>query len=256
MQIGVMFPQFAIGNDPAAIRAYAQALEGLGYAHIAVSDHVLGASVAHRPDWRGPYTSADPFHEALTLAAFLAAAAPSVALSTCVLVLPQRRTGLVLRQALALRAITGGRFRLGVGIGWNPVEFQALRRPFATRAGSVERQIAALRTAAPDLPVWTGGWVGGSRSEAALQRIGRLADGWMPLALPPDEDTRAALARLWRYAEDSLDGGGPDEWAQAAAFWRAAGATHLTLHTGADGRVGPDGPVTALRAFRETVGMA
>ncbi len=126
MRLGAIFPQTEIGNDPAAIRDYAEAVEEMGYQYILAYDHVLGASTASRPGWSGPYTSETSFHEIFVLFGYLAAVTRRVELVTGVLILPQRQTALVAKQAAALDVLSGGRLRLGVGVGWNAVEFQAL----------------------------------------------------------------------------------------------------------------------------------
>src|SRR5215510_6895325 len=145
MRSGVVFPQTEIGNDPAAPRDYAQAVEGMGYTHILAYDHVLGASLEHRPDWKGPYTSDTPFHEVFVLLSFLAAVTQRVELVTGVLILPQRQTALVAKQAASLDVLSGGRFRLGVGIGWNEVEYEGLNEDFHTRGARSSEQIKVLR---------------------------------------------------------------------------------------------------------------
>ena len=122
MRIGAIFPQTEIGNDPDAIRDYAQAVEEMGYQHILAYDHVLGANTAARPGWSGPYTSATPFHEIFVLFGYLAAITQRVELVTGVVILPQRQTALVAKQAAAVDVLSGGRLRLGVGVGWNEVE--------------------------------------------------------------------------------------------------------------------------------------
>src|ERR671939_328204 len=126
MRIGVVFPQTEIGTDPIAIRDYAQAVEAMGYRHLLIYDHVLGASTANRPGWRGAYTSDTPFHEPFVLFGYLAALTRQLELVTGVIILPQRQTVLVAKQAAEIDVLSGGRLRLGVGIGWNAVEYQGL----------------------------------------------------------------------------------------------------------------------------------
>lgn len=204
MQIGAIFPQTEIGSDPAAVRDYAQAVEDLGYGHITAYDHVLGASTANRPDWRGSYTSAAMFHEIFVLFGYLAALTRRVELVSGVLILPQRQTALVAKQAAEVDVLSGGRLRLGVGVGWNAVEFEALGEDFQTRGARIEEQIAVLRAlwtqpvvdfhgrwhqipaaginplpVQRPIPIWMGGYV-----DTVLRRIGRVADGWLPSALP------------------------------------------------------------------------
>jgi len=145
VHIGVIFPQTEIGSDPGAIREYAHAVEGLGYHHLQVFDHVLGADPQGHSGWRGPYTYKDAFHEPFALFGYLAAITQRLELVTGVIILPQRQTVLVAKQAAQIDVLSGGRFRLGVGIGWNAVEYEALGESFHNRGRRVEEQIRVLR---------------------------------------------------------------------------------------------------------------
>ena len=145
MRIGVTFPQTEFGNDPGALRAYAQSIEGLGYAHFLAYDHVLSADPTNRPGWSGPYTTAHPFHEVFVLLGFVAAVTDRVELVTGVVILPQRQTALVAKQAAEVDVLSSGRLRLGVGVGWNAVEFEGLGKEFADRGARSEEQIALMR---------------------------------------------------------------------------------------------------------------
>src|SRR4029453_13337251 len=210
MRIGVVFPQTEIGADPTGVRDYAQAVEELGYRHILVYDHVRGASTRSRPGWTGAYNSEDMFHEVFVLYGYLAAITRTVELVTGVLVLPQRQTALVAKQAAAIDVLSGGRLRLGIGVGWNAVEYQALNENFHNRGVRSEEQIALLRAlwtepavtfngrwhAVADaglnplpvqrpIPIWIGGY-----SEVTLQRAARLADGYFPAGKPADDQVR------------------------------------------------------------------
>ena len=143
MRVGAVFPQTEIGTDPVVIRDYAQAVEELGYQHILIYDHVLGAGTDTRPDWRGPYTHQHMFHEPFVLLSYLAAITQHVELATGVIILPQRQTALVAKQAAELDVLSGGRLRLGIGVGWNPVEYEALGVDFHTRgARGADRSVA------------------------------------------------------------------------------------------------------------------
>jgi probable F420-dependent oxidoreductase len=159
MRFGAVFPQTEIGSDPVAIRDWGQAVEELGYRHILIYDHVLGASTANRPDWRGPYTSETLFHEPFVLYGYFAALTRRVELVTDVLILPQRQTALVAKQAAEVDVLSGGRLRLGVGVGWNAVEYEALGEEFGNRGARSEEQIAVLRAlwTAP-VVTFTGRW--------------------------------------------------------------------------------------------------
>jgi probable F420-dependent oxidoreductase len=265
MQLGAVLPSGEIGVGPADAMAYATGLETLDFAHVAAYEHVLGADIAARPDWRGPYTAADPFREPLVLFAFMAALTTSLSFATSVLILPQRQTALVAKQAAEVALLSGGRFRLGVGIGWNAVEYEALGVPWERRGRRLEEQIEVLRqlwsnasidfagefhtiTAAginplPSalVPLWLGG---GEASDRVLERIARLADGWMvPFHDGREAASRIALLRERRMTHRSdpigIEGRmvlrqlGADRsvWRQAAEAWRDAGATHLSVAT-------------------------
>lgn len=260
--MGAVFPQTEIGSDPADVRKWAEAVEGLGYQHILAYDHVIGAGVDTRPGWHG-YTSDDSFHEVFVLFGYLAAVTSSVELVTGVLILPQRQTGLVAKQAAAIDVLSGGRLRLGVGVGWNPVEYDVLGESFGNRGARIEEQVALLRAlwAEPtitfdgrwhqvdnagidprpphQIPIWFGG-----NAEAVLRRTGRIGDGWLPQR-PPDDTAAAMLDRIRGYAEEAgrsrsdigfearLSAGQvPREgWADYVAGWRGLGATHLSVST-------------------------
>jgi probable F420-dependent oxidoreductase len=279
VRIGAVFPQTEIGNDPVAIRDWAQAVEDLGYRHVLAYDHVLGAGVDTRAGWSG-YSIDDPFHEIFVLFGYLAAVTRTVELVTGVLVLPQRQTALVAKQAAEVDVLSGGRLRLGVGVGWNYVEYEALGESFTNRGARSEEQVAVLRelwanrlvthtgrwhhidNAGIDprpsrgtIPIWFGG-----NAEAALRRVGQLGDGWFPQR-PPDEVARAMLERVRRYAREagrdaaqigfeprlSLAQVPEREWTEFAAGWRDLGATHLCVNTMGLGLVSPDDHVAALR---------
>src|SRR5258708_1972144 len=145
MRIGVVFPTNDIGPDPIAVRDYAQAVEGLGYSHILVYDHVLGADPAQYPGWKGSYTQENQFHEPFVLFGFLCGVTTTIELATGVIVLPQRQTALVAKQAAEVDILSGGRLRLGVGVGWNTVEFEALGMTFGDRGRRIDEQIRVLK---------------------------------------------------------------------------------------------------------------
>lgn len=199
MRMGVIFPQTEIGTDPAAIRDFAQTAEALGYDHILAYDHVLGANAATRPSWRGVYTLEHMFHEPFVLFGHLAACTRRIELATGILILPQRQTALVAKQAAQVDVLSGGRLRFGVGVGWNDVEYEALGADFHTRGARVKEQIEVLRAlwtqpsvtfqgrwhrirdaginplpVQRPIPLWMGG-----ESDVVLRRAVRLADGWM-----------------------------------------------------------------------------
>jgi probable F420-dependent oxidoreductase len=204
MRYGAILPQTEIGPDPRNVVSFAQAAEQSGFDHLLVYDHVLGADTSSRPHWRGAYTASDQFHEPFVLYGFLAAHT-AMELVAGVLVLPQRQTALVAKQAAEVDLLTGGRFRLGVGVGWNDVEYEALGMDFANRGARYEEQIALLRLLwTRDVVTFDGRfhqvneagilprpvqrpipvWMGGGAGRRVLERIGRLADGWISLAAP------------------------------------------------------------------------
>ncbi len=231
MQIGAIFPQTEIGTDAGAIAEYGQAVEAMGYEYLVAYDHVLGANTASRPDWKGPYTLDSMFHEPFVLFAYLAAVTKKLVFATGIIILPQRQTALVAKQAACLDVLSGGRLRLGVATGWNPVEYEALGVPFAGRGARIDEQVAVLRAlwtqpavtfrgdfhAIPDaginplpvqrpIPIWMGGG-GGSpltkqpASEDVLRRVARLADGWMA-QFGPDDRGREIWERVQGYCRE------------------------------------------------------
>ncbi|MDR7545231.1 MAG: LLM class F420-dependent oxidoreductase [Armatimonadota bacterium] len=258
MQLGVVFPQTEIGTDPAVIRDFAQAVEDLGYDYMLAYDHVLGAETANRPGWQG-YDREDPFHEPFALFGYLAGCTRRLGLATGILILPQRQTALVAKQAAEVDLLSGGRLRLGVGLGWNPVEYEALGMDFHTRGVRVVEQVKVLRAlwtqevvtfrgrwhtiveaginplpVQRPIPIWMGG-----SADVVLRRAARLADGWMygggrpsPFGRPPASTPREMVERLRR--ELALTGRDP------ASF-------------GIEGRIplGSGGPETWRRAVNE-----
>ncbi len=219
MKLGVVFPHHEIGTDAGAIKAYAQGAEALGADHMLIYDHVLGAGPNRPGGWRGPYDKDVAFHEPFTVFSFMAAVTSNITFATCVLVLPQRQTALVAKQAAELAILSGNRFRLGIGTGWNEVEYQALDVPFAARGERQEEQVEVLRmlwtsdslsyagkfhTVAeasilprPDRPVPI--WFGGG-APALLKRCALLGDGWLPIG-GPNEVSANAIRDLRTHRE-------------------------------------------------------
>ncbi len=263
MKLGAIFPQTEIGSDPAALRDYAQAVEGMGYSYLLAYDHVLGAGAASRPGWTR-YSSEHPFHEPFVLFGYLAGCTRTLEFATGVLVLPQRQTALVAKQAAEVDLLSGGRLRLGVGVGWNPVEYEGLNEEFHTRGARIDEQVALLRAlwteplvtfkgrwhtvdeaginplpAQRPIPIWFGG-----ETEPALRRAARLGDGWIGLGAPTAE-RREMVQRLHGYLHEAgrapaafgvesqlaLDRGGEETWAAEAAGWAALGAERLCVST-------------------------
>jgi probable F420-dependent oxidoreductase len=290
MKIGVVFPQTEIGTDPAAIRDYAQAVEAMGYTHFLAFDHVLGANPDRPGGWKGPYTHRHAFHEPFVLFGFLAGVTTRTELVTGIIILPQRQTALVAKQTAAVDVLSGGRLRLGVAVGWNPVEFEALGEDFRTRGRRIEEQIEVMRAlwtrelvtftgkhhrisdaglnplpVQRPIPVWMGG-----ESEVVQRRMARVADGWMP-HFRPGEAAQAAVDRLHgmiREAGRDPNGFGiegrmtlpqipPADWGKELEVWRAMrGISHLCIHTAGMGLKTPADHIQTLRRFRVAVGLA
>ena len=294
MQIGAIFPQTEIGADPVQVREFAQAVEDLGYAYIFIADHVLGADDAHhRHDYYEIYNHRSLIHESLTVLGYLAAVTKTVGLVTGILILPQRQTVLVAKQAAEVDVLSGGRLRLGIGVGWNPVEFEALGQNFKDRGRRSEEQIALLRAlwtqevvdfrgrwhrvdhaglnplpVQRPIPIWIGAGNSGSPipPDAVLRRIARLADGWSP-SFPPDEKGRRAVASVQGYAtaagrdpatlglEGRLGVGSkqPEEWRAEVKAWEDLGATHLCIETRRFGLRSLDEHIDTFRRFKEAI---
>ena len=286
MQIGVVFPQTEIGSDPGAIRAYARRVEELGFSHLLAYDHVLGADPAVHAPWTGPYDVDTTFHEPFVLYGYLAGLT-SLELVTGIIILPQRQTALVAKQAAEVDLLTGGKFRLGVGLGWNPVEYEALGKNFTDRGRRMAEQVRLMRQLwtqrsvtfagehetvtgaglAPlpvqrPIPVWFG-----AASRPAYRRVGRLADGWFP-QMPPDsrlEDARQVIAQAAAEADRdpaSIGMEGRVSWRDADRLvdhvgrWRAAGASHVSVNTMGSGLGGVDGHLAALTEAAEALQLA
>ena len=263
MRIGVVFPQTELGGDPGAVRAFATAASELGYAHIAVFDHVVGADPAVHRGWSGPYDVHTTFHEPFVLFGYLAALT-SLELVTSILILPQRQTVLVAKQAAEIDLLTQGKLRLGVGLGWNEVEYEALGQNFSDRGARLAEQVALLRRLWTETSVTVAGehehvtgagiaplpvqrpipiWIG-ARADVALRRAGRIADGWFPMDQPGPALTRstaivhsAALkagrdpSTLGMEGRINLGSESSSSIDQQIAAWREAGATHLSINT-------------------------
>ncbi len=280
-----MFPQTEIGADRGAIRSYAQRVEELGFSHVLAYDHVLGADPAVHAGWSGPYDVHTTFHEPFVLFGYLAGVT-SLALVTGIIILPQRQTALVAKQAAEVDLLTGGRFRLGIGLGWNAVEYEALGKNFADRGRRMDEQVELLRRLwtertvtfdgayetvtgaglAPlpvqrPIPVWFGG-----QSRRAYVRVGRLADGWFP-QLPPDsrlDEARQVIAAAAEEAgrdpaaiamEGRVSWGGADRLIDHVGRWQAAGASHVCINTMGAGLGSVDGHLEVLAQAAAALGL-
>ena len=283
MQISAWFPTRDIGTDPARIRDWAQAAEELGYDHIEVPDHVFGATA--RDGWSPRYNEQDPFHETFVTLGFLAGVTTTIGLASGVLILPQRQTGVVAKQATQVDILSGGRLRLGVGVGWNHVEYEALNEDWKSRGTRQREQVEVLKKLwCDDLVTYQGRfhqftevnitprpvqrpipvWFGGS-SDAVVKRAAQIGDGWMPI-MAPDHEAEAKLEQLRNHLSDCgrdpsafgiegwlrMDKADPDEWSVAAEGWRKLGADIVMLYPMY--RIPNfDDQIETLRRFKEVV---
>ena len=286
MQIGAIFPQTEIGADPVAVRDFAQAAEALGYQHLLVFDHVLGADASQREQWERPYRHTDMFHEPFVLFGYLAGVTEKIQMTTGILILPQRQTALVAKQAAAVDVLTGGRLRLGVGIGWNDVEYEALGETFGNRGRRSAEQIELLKLlwtqdvvnyqgryhkivhaginplpVQRPIPIWFGGG-----APQVVRRLAKLGDGWFP-QFQPDGEGQQRIGEMRELVKAAgrdpgsvgIEGritfgqGDSDEWNKLSAAWDEAGATHLSVNTMRAGLQGPDQHIDAIRRFKEAV---
>ena len=279
MQLGTVFPQNELGGDVGAVRAYGEAVGALGFEHIGIYDHVVGADPTVHTGWNGVYDSTHTFHEPFVVFGFLAAVA-NVELCTQVIIAPQRQTVLLAKQAAEVDLLTSGRFRLGLGVGWNPVEYEALGQTFSERGRRLDEQVLLMRklwtrdsvTHAGAFDTVTGAglsplpiqrpipiWFGGA-SPAAYQRTGRTGDGWFPM-VPPGPHLDAAKAIVDRSARNAgrdpasigMEGrvtwsveGGADLIIKHGERWRTAGTTHLSVNTMGCGFATVDDHINAL----------
>lgn len=284
MRLGVVFPQTEIGAHPEGIKDYAQAAEDLGFRHILAYDHVIGADTASRPGWKPPYSHLDSFHEPFVLFGYLAGLTRKVEFVTGIIILPQRQTVLVAKQAAALDVLSGGRLRFGIGIGWNPVEYEALGENFHNRGRRSEEQIELLRKLwTQELVTFDGRWhkvtdAGinplpvqrpiplwfGAGDNRALRRLARLGDGWFPL-MAPDSKLSATIERIRNDAREAgrdpdtigIEGriaygqGLPESWLKDLEAWQKLGATHVSFNTMKARLSGPAAHIEAIRRFQK-----
>ena len=284
MRIGVVFPQTEIGADAGAVRAYAEHVEGLGFAHLLAYDHVVGADPKVHTGWDGFYDVHDTFHEPLVTFGYLAAVTTALELVTGIVILPQRQAVLVAKQAAEVDLLSGGRLRLGVGLGWNAVEYEALGEDFTNRGKRSEEQVDLMRKLwteqtvtyhgtyhrltgaglAPlpiqrPIPVWFG-----AASPRACRRAGRLGDGWFPMVGPGpkldqalQEVAQAATEAGRDPAQIAMEGrvswnGNADDLAEGLRVWADAGASHVSINTMKAGLASVDDHLAALTAAAET----
>jgi probable F420-dependent oxidoreductase len=280
VRIGVTFPQTELGGDASAVRAYGQCVEELGFTHLLAYDHVVGADPAVHTGWAGPYDVHTTFHEPLVMFGYLAAVTTTLELVTGVIILPQRQAVLVAKQAAEVDLLSEGRLRLGVGLGWNTVEYEALGEDFTNRGKRLGEQVDVMRQLwteqsvtfagkhhrvtgaglAPlpvqrPIPVWIG-----AASRPALERAGRLADGWFPMMGPGtqldearDIVAQSATAAGRDLSTFGMEGrvtwhGDPQQVADDLAQWAASGASHMSVNTMGAGLRTVDEHLAALAA--------
>jgi probable F420-dependent oxidoreductase len=286
MRIGVVFPQTEMPADSTAIRDYAQAAEDLGYTHLLAYDHVLGANPERPGGWRGPYTFKDTFFEPFVLFSYLAGVTQAMEFASGVFILPQRQTALFAKQAATLDVLCDGRLRIGIGSGWNEVEYEALNEDFHTRGKRQEEQVTLLRQLWTEplvsfkgqfhsiadaglnplpvqrpIPIWFGG-----SADVVLRRIAALGDGWMP-SMRLAKDAAADLERLDGYLAENgrsrndigleprlhWSAGELDDLLLRKEEWQEAGATHLSISTMGAGFTTPEQHIEAIKEFAEAL---
>lgn len=285
MEFGAVFPHNEIGTDPGAIRAYAQGIEALGATHLLIYDHVLGADPQRPGGWKGPYDKDVAFHEPFTTLAFVAGVTERIDMITTVLILPQRQTALVAKQAAELAILSSNRFRLGVGTGWNAIEYEALNEEFSTRGRRQAEQVEVLRrlwteeaftydgefhriSAAginprPEQPIPI--WFGGS-APPLLERCARLGDGWIPL-MGANDAARKCIETIRQHreaaggtmegfgiqAQAQYRGGSAERWRGHADKWQQLGASHIAIATHNADPTDADGHVARVQEYLQAV---
>ena len=285
MQIGAVFPHNEIGTDPGAIKAFAQGVESLGISHLLIYDHVLGADPDREGGFRGPYDKDVAFHEPFTTFAFIAAVTEKLEMITTVMILPQRQTVLAAKQAAEVALLSNNRFRLGVGVGWNEVEYVGLNETFTNRGRRQAEQVEVMRKLwsedsldytgdyhridkasinprpSQPIPVWFGG-----SAPALLDRVARLGDGWIPLMGANDKaqaciDTIKATREAAGLSFDNFGiqaqaqyaGGSPERWQKHAQAWQEMGCTHIAIATHNAGPTDVDGHLSRIREYRDAI---
>lgn len=284
MKIGIVFPHNEIGTNPADIRAWAEGAEAAGFDHALIYDHVLGADPDRPGGFSGPYDKDVAFHEPFTTFAFIAAATRSIEFVTTVLVLPQRQTALVAKQAAQVAVLSGNRLRLGIGTGWNEVEYEALGESFSNRGRRQAEQVELMRALWTSdsltfngryhtvdkasikprptelVPIWFGGG-----APALLERCARLGDGWMPVMGPTPQaaaclgtimETRKSLGIEGEFgvqAQAQYGGGSPERWLRHASRWRDIGATHIAVATHSAGETNVAGHLARAVEYRDAL---
>ncbi len=286
MKFNISFPQDNAMADPGAVREFAQMVDESGFDHLTVSDHVLGANPASRPNWTGRYTVDDPFREPMVMLGFMAACTSRVRLGTSIVILPQRQTALVAKQMAEIDILSNGRAMLGVGVGWNELEFVGLNEDFHTRGRRMEEQLAVMRALWTErsttfrgefhtiddaglntmpvqrpIPVWMGG-----AAPRVMKRIAQLADGWLPSSASV-ADFNAQYEQFKGLVQEAgrdinsiavvprmtLKRGAESTWPELVDGWRSTGATHLGVSTNNSDADSADEHISLARAFAESV---
>lgn len=285
MQIGAVFPHNEIGTDPGAIKAYAQGVEAMGITHLLIYDHVLGADPDREGGFRGPYDKDVAFHEPFTTFAFIAGVTDKIDLITTVMILPQRQTVLAAKQAAEVALLSNNRFKLGIGVGWNELEYVGLNETFNNRGRRQEEQVDVMRKLwsedsldytgeyhridkasinprpSKTIPIWFGG-----SAPALLDRVARLGDGWIPLMGANDKakacidtikQTRKAAGLSFDnfgiQAQAQYAGGSPARWRKHAEAWREMGCTHLAIATHNAGPTTVDGHLARIGEYQQAL---
>jgi len=283
MRIGAVFPQTEAGTDIGAVTDYIQNVESLGFDHVLAFDHVLGANASSRPGWSGAYQHTDSFYEPMTFYSYVAAITSRLELATGVIILPQRQTALFAKQSATLDLISGGRLRLGIGTGWNQVEYEALGENFHNRGKRSEEQIDLLRKLwsqelvtfegkfhtvtdaglnplppGRSIPIWFGGM-----ADPVLERVAKLGDGWLPLGSPNDK-LKISFDTLKKYLDQnsksmsdigveamiSLKNSGSDtDIRKDLSSWSEMGTTHISINTMNCGLKFPGEHIKAISNF-------
>ena len=285
MEIGAVFPHNEIGTDPQAIKDYAQGVEELGVTHLLIYDHVLGADRNRPGGFEGPYDKEVAFHEPFTTFAFIAAVTKNLDMITTVMILPQRQTVLVAKQAAELAILSNNRFKLGIGVGWNAVEYVGLNENFKNRGKRQAEQVELMRLLwesevleykgdyhhidkaslnprpSENVPIWFGGG-----APQLIERCADLGDGWIPL-MGPNEAARNTLQEIrakreakgldWNnfgvQAQAQYAGGDPDRWNKHAEKWRDLGASHLAVATHNAEPTNVDGHLSRIKEYMNAV---
>ncbi|MDP7388833.1 MAG: LLM class F420-dependent oxidoreductase [Pseudomonadales bacterium] len=285
MQIGAVFPHNEIGTDPGAIKAYAQGVEAMGITHLLIYDLVLGADPDREGGFRGPYDKDVAFHEPFTTFAFIAGVTDKIDLITTVMILPQRQTVLAAKQAAEVALLSNNRFKLGIGVGWNELEYVGLNETFNNRGRRQEEQVDVMRKLwsedsldytgeyhridkasinprpSKTIPIWFGG-----SAPALLDRVARLGDGWIPLMGANDKakacidtikQTRKAAGLSFDnfgiQAQAQYAGGSPERWRKHAEAWRGMGCTHLAVATHNAGPTNVDGHLARIGEYQQAL---